>query len=95
MTRWGRAAACLCMTFLLAAVTVASVPPTQATAAAWRLETHRVIALAEPGQTIHQPFADAAMRWLSGTAVREGFAVSFQFGQRPSSSTAPRSRGSS
>jgi len=47
-----------------------------------RLATHRVIALAEPGQTIHQPFADAAMRWLSGTAVREGFAVYFQFGHK-------------
>ena len=39
--------------------------------------TRRVIVLAEPGQTIHQPFADAAMRWLEGTAAKEGFAIDY------------------
>ena len=42
-----------------------------------RPATLRVIALAEPGQTIHQPFADAAMKWLQETAVKEGFAVDY------------------
>src|SRR5690242_12356498 len=37
----------------------------------------RVIALAEPGQTIHQPFADAALQWLRDTAAREGFEVDY------------------
>ena len=39
--------------------------------------TRRIIALAEPGQTIHQPFADAALRWLQETAPKEGFAVDY------------------
>ncbi|MEP6919358.1 MAG: ThuA domain-containing protein, partial [Acidobacteriota bacterium] len=39
--------------------------------------TRRVIALAESGQTIHQPFADAAMQWLRETSAREGFAVDY------------------
>ena len=34
-----------------------------------------IIAFAEPGQTIHQPFADAAQRWLQETAAKEGFTV--------------------
>jgi hypothetical protein len=33
--------------------------------------------LAEPGQTIHQPFADAALRWLEETAAKEGFTVDY------------------
>jgi uncharacterized protein len=37
----------------------------------------RVIALAEPGQTIHQPFADAALRWLRETGPSEGFVVDY------------------
>ena len=39
--------------------------------------TGRIIALAEPGQTIHQPFADAALRWLQEMATREGFTVDY------------------
>jgi type 1 glutamine amidotransferase/mono/diheme cytochrome c family protein len=39
--------------------------------------TRRIIVLAEPGQTIHQPFADAALRWLEGTAAKEGFAIDY------------------
>jgi hypothetical protein len=37
----------------------------------------RIIALAEPGQTLHQPFADAALAWLQETATREGFTVDY------------------
>lgn len=37
----------------------------------------RIIALAEPGQTIHQSFADAALRWLHETAPKEGFTVDY------------------
>ena len=39
--------------------------------------TRRIVALAEPGQTIHQPFADAALKWLEETASKEGFAVDY------------------
>ena len=39
--------------------------------------THRIIALAEPGNTIHQPFADAATAWLQDTSAREGFLVDY------------------
>ena len=39
--------------------------------------TRRIIALTEPGQTIHQPFADAALRWLQETAKKEGFTVDY------------------
>jgi type 1 glutamine amidotransferase len=39
--------------------------------------TRRIIALAEPGQTIHQPFADAALHWLQETAPKEGFTVDY------------------
>jgi hypothetical protein len=49
----------------------------QATPTVKRPGTHRVIALAEAGQTIHQPFADAAIAWLRETAVKEGFAVDY------------------
>ena len=38
---------------------------------------YRVIALAEPGQTGHQPFADAAVEWLRKTGETEGFAVDY------------------
>jgi type 1 glutamine amidotransferase len=38
---------------------------------------YRVIALAEPGQTGHQPFADAAMQWLETRAKEEGFAIDY------------------
>ena len=37
----------------------------------------RIVALAEPGQTIHQPFADAALRWLQEPAPKEGFTVDY------------------
>jgi type 1 glutamine amidotransferase len=37
----------------------------------------RVIVLAEPGQTIHQPFVDAAMTWLRERAVAEHFAIDY------------------
>jgi hypothetical protein len=61
---------------LLALAGVAGVPaarqvPTPATETVPR----RIIALAEPGQTIHQPFADAALRWLHQVAAREGFVL--------------------
>ena len=42
-----------------------------------RGRSRRIIALAEPGETIHQPFADAAMRWLQETAATEGFTVDY------------------
>jgi len=67
---------CLCALILFAAVTGAR-GPDDATAVVKRPATHRVIALAEPGQTIHQPFADVAIRWLRETAAREGFAVDY------------------
>jgi len=37
----------------------------------------RVIALAEPGQGLHQGFVDAAMAWLEKTGAAEGFAVDY------------------
>jgi type 1 glutamine amidotransferase len=39
--------------------------------------TYRVIALAEPGQTLHQGFVDAAMDWLQKKGAEEGFAVDY------------------
>jgi type 1 glutamine amidotransferase len=39
--------------------------------------TYRVIALAEPGQTLHQGFVDAAMEWLQKKGAEEGFAVDY------------------
>ena len=39
--------------------------------------TRRIVVLAEAGQTIHQPFADAALRWLQETAPKEGFTVDY------------------
>ena len=39
--------------------------------------SRRIIVLAEPGQTIHQPFADAALGWLQETAAKEGFTVDY------------------
>ena len=87
MTLWRHASTCVCLTIAFAAVTGArgwrddtfssgaagsqATPSSQAS----RPATHRVIALAEPGQTIHQPFADAAMKWLQETSVKEGFTV--------------------
>jgi type 1 glutamine amidotransferase len=38
---------------------------------------YRVLVLAEAGQTIHQPFVDAALRWLEHQSVNEGFAVDY------------------
>ena len=67
---------CLCALILFAAVTGARAAD-HTTAVVQGPATHRVIALAEPGQTIHQPFADAAIRWLRDTAAREGFAVDY------------------
>ena len=72
-----RARAWLGTTLLLAAATGASVSRAQTTTSASRPATHRVIALAEPGQTIHQPFADAAIRWLNEMAAKEGFVVDY------------------
>ena len=66
----------LCALALFAVVTAAPAPD-QATAAAKPRPAYRVIALAEPGQTIHQPFADAAVQWLRDTAGREGFTVDY------------------
>jgi uncharacterized protein len=70
------ASTCQCALILFAAATGAR-GPAYTTAVAERPATHRVIALAEPGQTIHQPFADAAILWLRETAAREGFAVDY------------------
>ena len=71
-----RHAACLLAVMLAALVT--GVPePRPAAAAAAPAAPRRVIALAEPGQTIHQPFADAALQWLRETAAREGFEVDY------------------
>ena len=67
---------CLCAAALFAVVTAAPLPD-QNTAAAKPRPAYRVIALAEPGQTIHQPFADATMQWLRETAGREGFTVDY------------------
>jgi len=67
-----------CLVSLTLVALVAGRPlPEQTSAAATRPATHRIIALAEPGQTIHQPFADAALLWLRDTAAREGFAVDY------------------
>lgn len=60
------AAACLAIPF--------SVTPSAQSAGAPRF---RVIALAEPGQTGHQPFVDAAMAWLQKTAAEEHFAIDY------------------
>jgi uncharacterized protein len=38
---------------------------------------YRVIALAEPGHGLHQPFADAALVFLQKTGAKEGFAVDY------------------
>ena len=37
---------------------------------------YRVLVLAEPGQTLHQPFVDAAMAWLEKQSG-EGFAIDY------------------
>lgn len=37
----------------------------------------RLIVLAEPGQTLHQPFVDAAMAWLNAQAKTEGFTIDY------------------
>src|SRR5262245_59319537 len=42
-----------------------------------RRAPYRVIALAEPGQTIHQPFVDAAIAWLEKQSAAEGFAIDY------------------
>jgi type 1 glutamine amidotransferase len=47
------------------------------TTAAARVAPRRVIVLAEPGQTIHQPFADAALQWLGSMAPREGLEIDY------------------
>ena len=39
--------------------------------------TRRLIVLAEPGQTINQGVADAALRWLQETAPKEGLTVDY------------------
>lgn len=39
--------------------------------------TTRVIVLAEPGQTLHQPFVDAAMAWLVSNAAREHLVIDY------------------
>jgi hypothetical protein len=89
MTLWRHAWTCVCLTIAFAAVTGArgwrdhtfssdgAGPQAASSSQAPRPATRRVIALAEPGQTIHQPFADAAMKWLQETAVKEGFAVDY------------------
>ena len=77
MIHWSRASICLAATIVLTAAGRPSTSHPQATPAATRPATHRIIALAEPGQTIHQPFADAAIRWLQETGAREGFAVDY------------------
>jgi type 1 glutamine amidotransferase len=61
----------------LSALAMYVLAPDATTAGAPQAATRRVIALAEPGQTIHQPFADAALQWLRETAAREGFAVDY------------------
>ena len=72
--RLSRAGVCAVLCLAATAVTRGR---DQATPTVKRPGTHRVIALAEPGQTIHQPFADAAIAWLQETAVKEGFAVDY------------------
>lgn len=67
--------ACLCMV----ALWIGAPEPLVAeqAVASHRPSTRRVIALAEPGQTIHQPFADAALRWLRETGASDGFVVDY------------------
>ena len=89
MTLWRHAWTSACLTIAFAAVTGAQswrnhtfstgAAGSQATSSSQAPgpATHRLIALAEPGQTIHQPFADAAMKWLQETSVKEGFAVDY------------------
>ena len=55
------------------AVLVATAAPAQRTATA----PYRVLVLAEPGQTLHQPFVDAAMDWLERQSGAEGFAIDY------------------
>src|SRR5690349_20999965 len=75
MIRWTMARTAVCvMLCLTAAVTAGGGEPA---ALAVYAPTHRIIALAEPGQTIHQPFADAALAWLRDTAKEEGFEVDY------------------
>src|SRR5688572_12399153 len=66
-------AACLCALTLGAA----SAGTLEARQAARPPVVRRIIALAEPGQTLHQPFADAALQWLRDIAPREGFVVDY------------------
>ena len=40
-------------------------------------EPYRVLVLAEPGQTIHQPFVNAALAWLEKQTRGEGFVVDY------------------
>jgi type 1 glutamine amidotransferase len=61
--------ALVCCVAVAGAVTLA--------AQAGRPGIYRVIALAEPGQTLHQPFVDAAMDWLQKRATEEGFVVDY------------------
>jgi uncharacterized protein len=69
-----RLAAALCAVLALAppATAPSLIAPSQPAATA-----RRVIVLAEPGQTLHQPFVDAAMAWLDTQAKTEGFAIDF------------------
>jgi type 1 glutamine amidotransferase len=77
MTHWKRIKTCLCATVFVTAVASLPVSRAEVTAAAKRPAPYRVVALAEPGQTIHQPFADAAMRWLREMEAKEGFVVDY------------------
>lgn len=62
---------------MMAAVAPGGRAPAQAPVSLTSAPPRRVIALAEPGQTVHQPFADAALRWLQETAAHEGFVVDY------------------
>jgi type 1 glutamine amidotransferase len=84
-----RLAATLCAALALApsSTTPSSTAPSSTTPSSTPLPStapslpapaeRRLIVLAEPGQTLHQPFVDAAMVWLDGQARAEGFVIDF------------------
>lgn len=65
------------MTRLVATVLVAATLALPLAAQSASPARYRVLVLAESGQTLHQPFVDAAMAWLGREAAAEGFVVNY------------------
>jgi hypothetical protein len=74
-----RLAATLCAALALVplSTTRSSTAPSSPAPAPPAATPRRVIVLAEPGQTIHQPFVDAAMAWLDGQARTESLVIDY------------------